>query len=160
VTQLCFPFSALCLKDTAAVKRKISVRLVREKWEDNAYAVARVTCGGSLYRAARHPPSFYLDNGPPSYYSLYTYSRLNFINRRQEPRSQRRSSSFVGLDQEVWSTSDRATTLDPSQDEVTGLVRSCGSAYSKALEHEYRVKTVVLDILKRYSIISLTLYLE
>jgi hypothetical protein len=32
--------------------------------------------------------------------------------------------------------------------------------YSKALEYEYRVKTVVLGTLKRYSIISLTLYLE
>jgi hypothetical protein len=32
--------------------------------------------------------------------------------------------------------------------------------YSKALEHEYRVKTATLGILKRYSIISLTLYLE
>jgi hypothetical protein len=32
--------------------------------------------------------------------------------------------------------------------------------YSKALEYEYRVKTVALGTLKRYSIISLTLYLE
>jgi hypothetical protein len=32
--------------------------------------------------------------------------------------------------------------------------------YFKALEYEYRVKTAVLDTLKRYSIISLTLYLE
>jgi hypothetical protein len=32
--------------------------------------------------------------------------------------------------------------------------------YSKALEYEYKVKTVALDTLKRYSIISLTLYLE
>jgi hypothetical protein len=32
--------------------------------------------------------------------------------------------------------------------------------YSKALEYEYRVKTAALDTLKRYSIISLTLYLE
>jgi hypothetical protein len=32
--------------------------------------------------------------------------------------------------------------------------------YSKALEHEYRVKTAALDTLKRYSILSLTLYLE
>jgi hypothetical protein len=32
--------------------------------------------------------------------------------------------------------------------------------YSKALEYEYRVKTVVLDTIKRYSILSLTLYLE
>jgi hypothetical protein len=32
--------------------------------------------------------------------------------------------------------------------------------YSKVLEHEYRVKTAVLDTLKRYSILSLTLYLE
>jgi hypothetical protein len=32
--------------------------------------------------------------------------------------------------------------------------------YSKALEYEYRVKTTTLDTLKRYSILSLTLYLE
>jgi hypothetical protein len=31
--------------------------------------------------------------------------------------------------------------------------------YSKALEYEYRVKTAALGTLKRYSIISLTLYL-
>jgi hypothetical protein len=34
------------------------------------------------------------------------------------------------------------------------------SGYSKALEYEYRVKTTALDTLKRYSILSLTLYLE
>jgi hypothetical protein len=34
------------------------------------------------------------------------------------------------------------------------------SGYSKALEYEYRVKTVALGTLKRYSIISRTLYLE
>jgi hypothetical protein len=32
--------------------------------------------------------------------------------------------------------------------------------YSKVLEYEYRVKTAVLGTLKRYSILSLTLYLE
>jgi hypothetical protein len=32
--------------------------------------------------------------------------------------------------------------------------------YSKALEYKYRVKTVALDTLKRYSILSLSLYLE
>jgi hypothetical protein len=32
--------------------------------------------------------------------------------------------------------------------------------YSKALEYKYRVKTVALGTLKRYSIFSLTLYLE
>jgi hypothetical protein len=32
--------------------------------------------------------------------------------------------------------------------------------YSKVLEYEYRVKTAALDTLKRYSILSLTLYLE
>jgi hypothetical protein len=32
--------------------------------------------------------------------------------------------------------------------------------YSKALEYEYRVKIDALGTLKRYSIISLTLYLE
>jgi hypothetical protein len=32
--------------------------------------------------------------------------------------------------------------------------------YSKALEYEYRVKIAALGTLKRYSIISLTLYLE
>jgi hypothetical protein len=32
--------------------------------------------------------------------------------------------------------------------------------YSKALEYKYRVKTAALDTLKRYSIISLILYLE
>jgi hypothetical protein len=32
--------------------------------------------------------------------------------------------------------------------------------YSKALEYEYRVKTAALDTLKRYSILSLALYLE
>jgi hypothetical protein len=32
--------------------------------------------------------------------------------------------------------------------------------YSKALEYEYRVKTAALGTLKRYSILSLTLYLE
>jgi hypothetical protein len=32
--------------------------------------------------------------------------------------------------------------------------------YSKALEYKYIVKTVAPDTLKRYSIISLTLYLE
>jgi hypothetical protein len=32
--------------------------------------------------------------------------------------------------------------------------------YSKALECEYRVKTAALGTLKRYSILSLTLYLE
>jgi hypothetical protein len=32
--------------------------------------------------------------------------------------------------------------------------------HSKALEYEYRVKTAALGTLKRYSIISLTLYLE
>jgi hypothetical protein len=38
----------------------------------------------------------------------------------------------------------------------------CGylKQYYKALEYKYRVKTVALDTLKRYSIISLTLYLE
>jgi hypothetical protein len=46
-----------------------------------------------------------------------------------------------------------------------GRTRSSGGAsarvlYSKALEYKYRVKTVVLDTLKRYSIFSLTLYLE
>jgi hypothetical protein len=32
--------------------------------------------------------------------------------------------------------------------------------YSKALEYEYKVKTVALGTLKRYSILSLALYLE
>jgi hypothetical protein len=32
--------------------------------------------------------------------------------------------------------------------------------YSKALEYEYRVKTAALGTLKRYSILSLALYLE
>jgi hypothetical protein len=32
--------------------------------------------------------------------------------------------------------------------------------YSKVLEYEYRVKTAALGTLKRYSILSLTLYLE
>jgi hypothetical protein len=32
--------------------------------------------------------------------------------------------------------------------------------YSKALEYEYRVKTAALGTLKRYYILSLTLYLE
>jgi hypothetical protein len=32
--------------------------------------------------------------------------------------------------------------------------------YSKALEYEYRVKTAALGTLERYSILSLTLYLE
>jgi hypothetical protein len=32
--------------------------------------------------------------------------------------------------------------------------------YSKALEYEYKVKTATLGTLKRYSIFSLTLYLE
>jgi hypothetical protein len=32
--------------------------------------------------------------------------------------------------------------------------------YSKGLEYEYRVKTAALGTLKRYSILSLTLYLE
>jgi hypothetical protein len=32
--------------------------------------------------------------------------------------------------------------------------------YSKALEYEYTVKTAALGILKRYYILSLTLYLE
>jgi hypothetical protein len=32
--------------------------------------------------------------------------------------------------------------------------------YSKTLEYEYRVKTAALGTLKRYSILSLTLYLE
>jgi hypothetical protein len=32
--------------------------------------------------------------------------------------------------------------------------------YSKALEYEYRVKTAALGTLKRYFILSLTLYLE
>jgi hypothetical protein len=32
--------------------------------------------------------------------------------------------------------------------------------YSKALKYEYIVKTAALDTLKRYSIISLALYLE
>jgi hypothetical protein len=32
--------------------------------------------------------------------------------------------------------------------------------YSKALEYEYRVKTAALGTLKRYPILSLTLYLE
>jgi hypothetical protein len=32
--------------------------------------------------------------------------------------------------------------------------------YSKALEYEYRVKTAALGTLKRYSIFSLTPYLE
>jgi hypothetical protein len=32
--------------------------------------------------------------------------------------------------------------------------------YSKALEYEYKVKTVALATLKRYFIFSLTLYLE
>jgi hypothetical protein len=32
--------------------------------------------------------------------------------------------------------------------------------YSKDLEYEYRVKTATLGTLKRYSILSLTLYLE
>jgi hypothetical protein len=32
--------------------------------------------------------------------------------------------------------------------------------YSKDLEYKYRVKTAALGTLKRYSILSLTLYLE
>jgi hypothetical protein len=32
--------------------------------------------------------------------------------------------------------------------------------YYKVLEYEYRVKIAALDTLKRYSILSLTLYLE
>jgi hypothetical protein len=39
---------------------------------------------------------------------------------------------------------------------ATGILKR----YSKALEYEYRVKTIALGTLKRYSIISLTLYLE
>jgi hypothetical protein len=37
-------------------------------------------------------------------------------------------------------------------------IRSVG--YSKALDYEYRVKTAALGTLKRYSILSFTLYLE
>jgi hypothetical protein len=52
----------------------------------------------------------------------------------------------------------------PNRDEVAraGGLRLLDTIkrYSKALEYEYRVKTVVLDTLKRYSILSLTLYLE
>jgi hypothetical protein len=43
---------------------------------------------------------------------------------------------------------------------VLRLSRGTLNRYSKALEYEYRVKTAALDILKRYSILSLTLYLE
>jgi disease resistance protein RPM1 len=43
---------------------------------------------------------------------------------------------------------------------LTLLALSTLKGYSKALEHEYRVKTVALGTLKRYSIISLTLLLE
>jgi hypothetical protein len=39
-------------------------------------------------------------------------------------------------------------------------VVGCSKGYSKALEYKYRVKTAALGTLKRYSILSLTLYLE
>jgi hypothetical protein len=39
-------------------------------------------------------------------------------------------------------------------------IHSVYSKGSKALEYEYRVKTAALGTLKRYSIFSLTLYLE
>jgi hypothetical protein len=47
----------------------------------------------------------------------------------------------------------------------SGIIRLAAAvptlkSYSKALEYEYRVKTAALGTLKRYSIISLTLYLE
>jgi hypothetical protein len=45
-----------------------------------------------------------------------------------------------------------------------GMVRlpavGYSKGYSKALEYEYRVKIAALGTLKRYFIISLTLYLE
>jgi hypothetical protein len=42
------------------------------------------------------------------------------------------------------------------------LAKTAGTLkrYSKALEYEYRVKIAALGTLKRYSIFSLTLYLE
>jgi hypothetical protein len=50
---------------------------------------------------------------------------------------------------------------DSTEDKLLTLSAVAYSkSYSKALEHEYRVKTAVLDTLKRYSILSLTLYLE
>jgi hypothetical protein len=44
-----------------------------------------------------------------------------------------------------------------------GLLRLPASTlkrHFKVLEYKYRVKTAALDIIKRYSILSLTLYLE
>jgi hypothetical protein len=49
----------------------------------------------------------------------------------------------------------RATTRDTRLPAVDTL-----KTYFKALEYEYRVKIAALGTLKRYSIISLTLYLE
>jgi hypothetical protein len=47
---------------------------------------------------------------------------------------------------------------------LKGALKTTRSGYSKgyfkALEYEYRVKTATLNTLKRYSIFSLTLYLE
>jgi transposase len=54
--------------------------------------------------------------------------------------------------------------VDLHNDGFGDVKRDCSettrSGYSKTLEYEYRVKTAVLGTLKRYSIISLTLYLE
>jgi hypothetical protein len=49
---------------------------------------------------------------------------------------------------------DGGSTAGDAQPQTTRI------GYSKVLEYEYRVKTVALDTLKRYSIISLTLHLE
>jgi hypothetical protein len=48
--------------------------------------------------------------------------------------------------------------MRPELDRLPAVAYS--KRYSKALEYEYRVKTATLGTLKRYYILSLTLYLE
>jgi hypothetical protein len=56
---------------------------------------------------------------------------------------------------------DQANNISYGKNKIShdNTTRSVGTLkrYSKALKYEYRVKTVVLNILKRYSILSLTL---
>jgi hypothetical protein len=69
----------------------------------------------------------------------------------------------------LWRRTGYGWTVDVADRHVSSAARDAGTLdyppgylkqYFKALEYEYRIKTAALGTLKRYSILSLTLYLE
>jgi hypothetical protein len=66
------------------------------------------------------------------------------------------NSSLNKFEEIIWLYPIARPSNNPVRLPAMGILKR----YSKTLEYEYRVKTAAVDTLKRYFILSLTLYLE